>query len=60
MDHDVMKIRGTDEALRYEVHGITVLDMRECRHPDTEPGTVCPHCGLVKPELNDEVTKQPK
>ena len=60
MDHDVMKIRGTDEALRYKVLGMKVLDMRECPHRDTEPGTVCPICGLSKAELDDEVTKQQK
>ena len=60
MDYDVMKIRGTDNAPRYEVHGTSVLDMRQCRHRRTKPGTVCPICGLPKAELDDEVIKQQK
>ena len=59
MQHDVMKIRGKDNEPRYEVRGMQILDMRECRCPDTKPGTtVCPGCGLPKPDLHEENQRQ--
>jgi hypothetical protein len=58
MQDDVMKIRGKDNEPRYKVLGMEVLDVRECQHPDTKPGTVCPVCGLPKPDLN-EVNQKP-